>query len=75
MAGADHATGGASQRSTSALLSTATDQLERALERVDLEDEPVVADQIIEALEAADEAETLASKEENQPPRGKSVVQ
>jgi len=62
MAGADHATGGASQRSTAALLSTATDQLERALERVDLEDEPQVADQIIDAMEAADDAASLASE-------------
>lgn len=62
MAGADHATGGASQRSTSALLSTATDQLERALERVDLEDEPEVADQIIDAMEAADDATALAAE-------------
>jgi len=63
MAGADHATGGASQRSTAALLSTATDQLERALERIDLEDEPEVADQIIEAMEAADDAASLANEE------------
>jgi len=75
MAGADHATGGASQRSTAALLSTATDQLERALERVDLEDEPEVADQIIEAMEAADEAETLASEESEQRRRAKTLTQ
>ncbi|WP_256393061.1 hypothetical protein [Natronoarchaeum rubrum] len=74
MAGADHAAGGASQRSAAALLSTATDRLERALERVDLEDEPEVADQIIEAMEAADEAETLASETGDQRRRAKTLT-
>jgi len=75
MAGADHATGGASQQNTAALLSTATDQLERALEQVDLEDEPEVADQIIEAMEVADDAASLASETDAESQQVKPIIQ
>lgn len=64
MAGADHSvTGEATRQSTAALLTTATDQLERALERVDLENEPQLADRVIEAVEATDKAAELATED------------
>jgi|GEM_PF-5547572 len=74
MARADHTAGEASERSTAGLLSTATNQLERALEHVDLEDEPQVADQIIEAIEATDDAAALASRTDTEPRQAEPIA-
>ncbi|GAA0668980.1 hypothetical protein ACFQDG_01035 [Natronoarchaeum mannanilyticum] len=66
MSRADRGTTGGVERSPSALLATASDHLEDALERVDLEDDPELAERVIEAIEATDEAATLASEKDNQ---------
>jgi len=59
------ATGGA-ERSPNALLETVNDHLEDALERVDLEEDPELAERVIKAIEATDEAATLTSKTDSE---------
>jgi len=66
MSRADRGTTGGVERSPNALLETVNDHLEDALERVDLEEDPKLADRVIEAIEATDEAATLASEKDKQ---------
>lgn len=71
MAGGDHsATGATRQQSTGALLATAADQLER----VDLENDRELADEVVKAVEATDEAAELAADENALPEQSGPAV-
>lgn len=50
------------QRGNAARLADAYEQLETVLESVDLDDDPAVADAVIEAIAATDEAYTRAQE-------------